>query len=146
MKKKTKEIPREKKKYIIKVEYKTGDSFHSYDTSTILEDWNDIEVAKENLQRIKEHYEFYDMRDSFKLNYLSKKEKKKWEEKFKNPPPFVVIKNELGLSYPSLKIKEDDGSEYSIFPDWCGYFERLYGAEVQLRNDCEGDDSLKFRR
>lgn len=144
MKNKQKEMPREKKKYIIVVDYKTGDSFHSYDTSTIMEDWNDIEVAKENLQRIKEHYEFYEMKNSFKLNYLSKVEKKKWEDKLNNPPPFVVMTNELGVSYPSLKIKEDDGTEYTIFPAWCGYFERLYGAEVQLRND-EDDSSLRFR-
>lgn len=84
--------------YKIKIDYQTGDSFDTYDTSTLLDgEWNNLEVAKENLKRIQLHYEF-----------------------------FLCRSNRKTL----LKLKTDDGVEYKFYPFWCGYFEKLYGAEI----------------
>jgi len=45
-------------KYKIKISYSTGDSLHNYDTEDTLEiSWNDLNVAKQNLKFIKEHYD-----------------------------------------------------------------------------------------
>lgn len=43
--------------YKIKIEYKTGNSFGSHDEEGEIEyKWENLEIAKENLKRIKEHY------------------------------------------------------------------------------------------
>lgn len=47
--------------YRIKISYLTGDSFGTQDTYDYLElTWKNLDIAKENLQRIKEHYELYE--------------------------------------------------------------------------------------
>lgn len=48
-------------KYKIKYDYNTGDSFHEdRDQISYLECiWTNLEIAKNNLRRIKEHYEYY---------------------------------------------------------------------------------------
>lgn len=47
-------------KFKIKIHYSTGSSFHNEDTSSYIElSWDNIDIAKENLQAIKEHYEMY---------------------------------------------------------------------------------------
>ncbi len=46
--------------YQIEYRYSTGDSFGSSDEEGILDyEWENLENAKENLQRIKEHYKMY---------------------------------------------------------------------------------------
>ena len=57
------------KKYRIKISYQTGNSFGSEDTTDYLEiTWDDIDIAKENLQRIREHYEMYKELDGYRIN------------------------------------------------------------------------------
>lgn len=48
-------------KYKIKISYCTGNSFGSEDTEDLVElDWDNLDIAKENLQYIKEHYKQYE--------------------------------------------------------------------------------------
>ena len=55
--------------YRIKISYLTGDSFGTQDTYDYLElTWKNLDIAKENLQRIKEHYELYEAVDSYRTN------------------------------------------------------------------------------
>jgi hypothetical protein len=121
-------------KYQIIVYYQTGDSFHTEDTETVLDPrWENLDIAKENLERIKQHHEYYhDHNNSFKLRY----KKKALEEKWKNVPDFIVV--EKTLSFPMIKIKLDNENEMQMWPMWCGYFERLYGAEIQIDYDKSG--------
>ena len=55
--------------YRIKISYSTGNSFGSDDTWDYLElTWKDLDIAKENLQRIKEHYTLYEGVDGYRTN------------------------------------------------------------------------------
>lgn len=113
------------KKYEILVRYKTGDSFKTYDNETTIElRWNNLDIAKENLKRIKAHYEwYYDHNESYR-----------WKERDPLPkPPYIDSKYEF-----RLYLKMDDGKEmiYSA-SSWCGFFERLYGAEIRECYDPE---------
>lgn len=48
------------RKYKIKISYYTGDSFGNYDSEDYLElSWDNLAIAKDNLQAIREHYEYY---------------------------------------------------------------------------------------
>lgn len=43
--------------YKIKISYRTGDSFNSFDTEDTIElTWKNLEIVKQNLQYIREHY------------------------------------------------------------------------------------------
>lgn len=109
--------------YTIKIDYQTGDSFHIEDCSRTLEaNWN-LEVAKENLQRIKEHYQIIKDRD----NYVSIGSSKETSlmKKIKTERWYVERNFEW-----SIKLLENDSTEkeYSCF--WAGYFETLYGGTI----------------
>jgi hypothetical protein len=70
--------------YRIKISYQTGDSFHSEDAEDYLElTWKNIDIAKENLQRIKEHYEMYKGINSCS-SYMKNLSKEEWFEKNKD--------------------------------------------------------------
>tara|TARA_Y100000034_G_scaffold102055_1_gene126744 strand:+ start:3341 stop:3697 length:357 start_codon:yes stop_codon:yes gene_type:complete len=93
--------------YSIKVEYETGDSFHTEDTECILDaTWSDPDIAKQNLVRIQEHYD--------------------WSERGGEKPDFCKGKD-AKYYFPILL---DDGTEKEICASWCGYFETLYGATI----------------
>lgn len=122
-------------KYQITVYYQTGDSFNTEDTETTLEmRWENLDIAKENLERIKKHYEYYyDSNNSFMLRH----DKKALEEKWKDIPDYIVIQKRTA-PFPMLKLKLDNENEVQIWPPWCGYFERLYGAEIKIDYDKSG--------
>jgi len=62
-------------KYQIKYTYDTGDSFrkHPNRVGYLEAVWSNLDVAKDNLRRIKEHYEYYISEPNI---HLSNKEKK----------------------------------------------------------------------
>jgi len=119
-------------KYKIKYSYCTGDSFHSEDREDILEfEWDDLDIAKESLKRINEHYKWY----SFKENYYGRDK----EEVFK--PEWHNIKSEhVSSDHYLMNIRMDNGNEVQFWPPWCGYFEHLYWAEITI----EGDTDMKI--
>jgi len=119
-------------KYTIKIHYVTGDSFGSHETTNTVElEWENLDVAKENLQRIKEHYEYYShinemSLESHKRGYIEKKHK--FIESVKEKDWFVEQK--YYDSTNSLKLKTDNGKDFLLNAFWIGYFERLKGAEI----------------
>jgi len=143
-------------KYRILLSYSTGDSFGSRDGTDYLElSWDNLDIAKENLARIKEHYEMYSDIES----YSSKRRKEEWfklnaeKDWFVNvPKPYrISTNNDISESMinqidPSdidsrpdeycathyLKLKADNGNEMQMSAFWCGYFESLYGAEIDF--------------
>jgi hypothetical protein len=115
--------------YSIKAYYKTGDSFHTYDTTTTEGEWSRLDIAKENLQRIKTHYSYY----RYKNNY-GRFHADQWEGK--PVPSYIVEEDYLDL----LMLKADNEEEYRIYPAWCGHFEKLYGAEIITISD----ETMKF--
>lgn len=126
-------------KHQIKIHYTTGNSFGSEDTSGILElDWNNLDVAKENLKRIKEHYMCYKVDNDYsgkkgyyfssltpeeKLIYDTRKDQRWYHEtKF--------FSNSNDSYHYSIVLVTDDGNDFQISPFWIGYFERLNWAEI----------------
>lgn len=104
--------------YKIQVDYETGDSFGKEDTSIVLElSWEKAEIAKENLVRIKEHYEWICSKES------------RWEDDLPKPKWLPKNKDDFHNQH-YLPILLDDGSEVEICASWTGYFETLYGAKI----------------
>lgn len=59
-------------KYKIKVHYQTGNSFGSENTVDFLDlSWDNLEIAKENLKAIKDHYKFYESIENTYGSYLT---------------------------------------------------------------------------
>lgn len=101
----------------IRITYSTGDSFHTETREEEVEGvWEDINVVAENLERIKQHWIYYDQETG--LHFGDKIEK----------PPFVEVDKKYNVLL--LYLKTDDGKEYKYMPFWTGYFERLIKAEV----------------
>ena len=153
-------------KYKIKISYTTGDSFHTEDTFDYLElDFNDLDIAKENLQRISEHYKMYKelnynyYRDYSREEIIAENINKPW---FVNMPKLFCIstgnamdekyKQTVGIgnweyrpdSYYSehcLKLKADNGNEMQISAFWSGYFETLNCVEIVVD---ESDMKINF--
>lgn len=122
-------------KYRIKYTYDTGDSFgQEHDCVGYLEStWEKLDVAKDNLRRIKEHYLFYMDRER---SHLSKKEEQKALQEMSKKDWFVK-----GHDF-CLKLCVDSGTEYQICAPWCGYFESL--NEVEIEPDTS-DMKVSFR-
>lgn len=124
--------------YQIKVRYQTGDSFNKWDEETLISysnqdtkwnkvdfTWDDAELAKENLARIKEYHQWFNSRPT---SYWRKTEE---ELAWRKAKPKYVPHDE---HFPNrFSIKRQDGQEEVIWPCWEGYFETLYGAEVVSR-------------
>lgn len=111
--------------YKIKVEYRTGDSFGYEDTSIVLDYiWTNIDIAKENLERIKKHYQWsvseFNNREWFLKNVPDFIENKDWEKKNWGHSKYVY----------TVPLKLDDGQEKDFSAVWTGYFEHLYGASI----------------
>lgn len=103
--------------YKIQIEYETGNSFGLHEeTETIEYTWEKYEVAQVNLQRIKEHYDWYQNEHGSKLFRKNVKR-----------PKFTHPKWDTSIS-----LVMDDGTEqyYSTF--WTGFFETLLVARIIL--------------
>lgn len=87
-------------KYQIQYEYTTGDSEHTGIEIDVLEfEWENIEVAKQNLSRIQEHYtQYQQLENSYphrdKQDYLCIFENNKDKDWFVNKPLLVAYSAE----------------------------------------------------
>jgi hypothetical protein len=152
-------------KYRIKISYQTGDSFHFEDCYNYLElTWDDIDVAKENLIRIKEHYEMYQGINVHRSGisrdeWFKKNGNKDW---FVNSPKLFSKKTNCAIDEKSkdrvgdgnweyrpdsymaehcLHLITDNGVKMQLSAFWTGYFETLYSAEIELD---ESDMKITF--
>ena len=109
-------------KYKIKYHYQTGDSFHTEECEDILEfEWGDLEIAKESLKRINEHYKWYQSKNSY------------FREDSPEKPEWHNVNSEhvhLSGEHNLMNIRMDNGKEVQFWPPWCGYFESLHWAEI----------------
>lgn len=103
--------------YQIKIYYSTGDSFNSYDTSDVIDIvWNDIKYAKESLQRIKNHNEYYQNNSDL------------WSKPKGKLPKGVIWDDKYRMICLELIGKNGKPQLYSSF--WTGYFDTLQSAEI----------------
>ena len=138
--------------YKIKINYSSGDSFNRYDNlERCLEpEWTNIEIAKENLKRIKDHYDWItnfdpsssrgrfgdclteDEEEEYKK--LSYRKRSEYLEKifFKRSPSFVKIdkKQDLHDATYYINLLDDNRNEIKVCAFWNGYFEILHGASI----------------
>lgn len=122
-------------RYRIKIEYKTGNSFRTFNTEDYVEcSWEKLEVAKENLARIKEHYKYYQSCHDYYLSREIKDIKKEAEKK-----PWYSSQYDF-----CVKLKLDDGTETDYCSFWCGYFEKPYSAEIVQDPDSDSDLKISF--
>lgn len=143
--------------YKIVIDYRTGDSFKNEDVIETLDlTWTLLDVAKENLQFIKEHYIQYQNLNDYNYGKLKKTREETYDlnkEWFVNEPVLFSIKNNnlitekdkkrLGdgnweyrpdphLAEICLYLKTDTGKKMRMKAFWCGYFEQLYSAEIEI--------------
>lgn len=117
--------------FIIKVRYKTGDSFKTYETSEEL-DYNwDEQTAKKNALSIIEHYEAYSRCNDVyaaKNNDIEKIKKNQW---YVEPRGHSWETSAVNANI-SLLLNEE-GKRFLYLCPWCGYFETLISVEVKTK-------------
>lgn len=122
-------------KYKIKISYETGNSFGRNTAEDYFElEWENLDIAKQNLQFIKEHYEMYKELES----YRNKKSKEEIFSENKDKEWFVYKDGDPYFSQYCMKFKTDLGTYTQTSCFWCGYFETLYAASIEgVDNDLE---------
>lgn len=107
--------------YDILIKYQTGDSFSTEDRETKLGGcWTNPDIVRENLQRIKEHYQWVESVSN--LRY----------QKELPMPAFMKDLNSVAYAKYAIPLLTDDRQVWQISTFWSGYFETLYSAEVCL--------------
>ena len=117
--------------YEIKVYYTESDSeTPPKDCETVLPFvWERLSVAKEVLQVIKEHYDYFQKYNGYGEYRLEPVDHNKALEEAKTKPWFVE-----GTRYSAweqrILLPQDDGTWKQTGTCWCGYFELLVGADI----------------
>jgi hypothetical protein len=124
--------------YRVNVRYYIGDSNGKEDYEKILEPiWEDYDIAKEALRRIKEHWGWYNYEENEK-HYSFSMEKV-------DRPEWHKVESEVCKDHPwlLLNLPLDNGEEFQFNPPWCGYFDGLYGAKIILNVLVDPDASFE---
>ena len=111
--------------YQIKIAYTTGNSFNTENREEIFDEleWENLDVAKENLKRIKEHYDWYCSLTH--CHFWEKKEKPEWHN----------VNAEHTEGHNLINLITDDGKDFQFWPFWIGYFESLNYVEIVTKKD-----------
>ena len=150
--------------YRIRIDYSTGNSFGSHDVTDYLEfTWKNLDIVKENLRWIKEHYEMY--RSIHNYGNKLKREQiffnNKDKDWFVNIPKLYCIssnnaisekdKNKVGegnweyrpdeCAEYCLKLKLDNENDMQMSAFWCGHFEELHTAKIEIAGN---DDDMEI--
>ena len=132
-------------KHKIKVEYRTGNTFGAHDGTEFLDiEWNKISAAKKSLKAIEEHYHLYML-----FNKEWNADKKQQDKALKEAKKKDWFYHGDGKSYQrdywqyNVGITLDDGSiKFISTGTWCGYFETLFGAEIESE---DSETKISFR-
>jgi hypothetical protein len=129
-------------KYQIKYHYQTGDSFGTTGAAGILEmKWENLDVVKANLQRIKEHYDMVlaisrasweirmGKRNGTHEDITAQYQNKDW---YVNDKDYTMREN-------CIILYADNGNPWKFWCPWCGYFECLHSAEI-IHEEFENND------
>ena len=147
--------------YQIKISYRTGGSYERNDETTLLDlEWSNLDVAKANLQRIKQHYDFMQdgrlLRNMEREEYLKSNQDNDWfvleyflvaikdgdyqaidkDRKKRYVNEGYCIENFIrDKAFDCIKLYTDDNKPYQISCFWIGYFETFYSAKIILKMD-----------
>ncbi len=117
-------------KYQIRIDYITGDSFHSDNATDVLEmEWENLEVVKQNLIRIREHYTCYGISRTYNGVKWAEEEDQvlfngRWKKDWHVPGKYK------GEEFNSIKLGTDNGAGWIIGTFWTGHFESLRSIEI----------------
>lgn len=146
-------------KFQIQIDYNTGNSLNKYNKIELLElNFNDINVAKENLKRIYEHYNMYIQTNYYrkdinlyinerwfvkKVNIINKKTNYSINEsdlhKFKKED--IDYKIDIYTAQNCIKLISEKNNILQINTFWIGHFESLNNIKIVLKNkDLECED------
>lgn len=118
--------------YNITINYSTGDSFGNEDAvDEVGCSWTNLEQAKKALAAIKEHYEARE-----KWEQLTRDQSEQFVTALKSTTSWFYAEDEYMWRHV-LVVEKDDGSPQVISAFWCGYFERLYSAEITFEADSD---------
>jgi hypothetical protein len=107
----------------IRINYKTGNSFGSHIEIDMLDlPTNSIDIAKENLKRIKEHYKVYEKKSSCLRQY----------KEIIYPDFYITEIEEQNHKWEcdGIVLLTDKGEHRLYSPFWIGYFETLNSCEI----------------
>lgn len=110
-------------KYALIAYYRTGNSFGHEDTSTVLHEFDNLEVAKAAMKRLEEHYKWYQWNDKGEYD---QQRALGWGEKPVEEPEWH---KELEYDFQASYYLENDVLFTDCMP-YCGYFERLHSLEI----------------
>lgn len=118
-------------RYQIRYYYQTGDSFKSQDAESRLEmSWEKLDVAKQNLQRIKEHYEMVNAINAAEWEIrMGRGKQEDITVQYENKDWFVSHED-YTMRENCIILYSDNGKPWQFWCPWCGYFERLHYAEI----------------
>lgn len=134
-------------KYQIQYFYQTGNSFGSEDAVGILElEWDSLDIAKENLRRIKEHYTMVNEIDSAKWEIRMNKRKSSYTDiasQYQDHDWFAKH-NDRNMWENCIVLYTDAGNPFQFWCPWCGYFERLHSAKIITTTPIDIDMEINF--
>lgn len=127
-------MTKQAKRYKIRYCYNSGDSGGPSDKETcILEPtWTSLEAVTENLERIKQHYAYYNHRgDKW---WHNQNHVKQLSDKTVQTMPWYADgkyhEDEVYCGCFPIVLRADNGNPIKMRAPWCGVFETLHWAEV----------------
>ena len=112
--------------YTITVNYDTGDSFTQSPNQivTINYEWDSIEFADENFNRINAHNEYVQEKEGIQW---SSKTLKDIEGRYNREPWF----SKENSNY-TIVLLDNKGEPFNYCACWCGYFEHFNFAKIEV--------------
>lgn len=107
-------------RYKIKYHYQTGDSFNTYEHTDYLDYyWDDLDIAKEALRRIEEHYPW------------ARRFSRRHDGDYSTAPSWWKVDGDRFWALENLiNIPVTADKEVQFYCPWLGYFEYLHYAEI----------------
>lgn len=110
--------------YKVTISYETGDSENTYSAEKELGVWENTEILKTNIERLKKYTQW-----DYAIKYRNKR----------LPRPEFIVDTRHGLS---IQLIADNGSEFMITPFWSDTFSSLKEVRVELVLGFIADDVL----
>lgn len=125
---------REKLCYCIEICYNTGNSFGSHEDRDIIPlSWENIDIAKENLKRIKEHNEFVSELNDSTYKIDNTRPRSEIIDSISNRDWAVLTNEYESESY--IKLMKDSGEFTEVQCFWVRYFESIISAKIIVNDE-----------
>ena len=114
--------------FIIKVTYKDGDSFSSYESNEVLDySWTDEKIVIENMIAISNHYRAYRAEND---SWYRDPEIGDYKTSWWYAKPIYSRTDNID---PGINLKRNDGTIFYYHCPWCGYFASLKAVAMEIK-------------